>query len=222
MKFIMKNGSFWIGASPAPAANSITAATYADPMVLTVANSAAVGDIAIVSGSGFAELDNRPVRVSAATATSVDLDIDATGFGTIRAGATVRFFGAAAWLELCLAGLEIDSGTVESITIGTYCDAGAALAGAPSNGTVNINGFLDVTDPGYKELEKAAADGIPRTFKLVLPQSANPTSTDGTGGAYYFINATVGAISLAFPVGQPATFTSSLVLSTRTAFLPAE
>jgi hypothetical protein len=222
MKFIMKNGSFWIGAQPGPAADAITAATAADPLVLTVTNTASVGDVAVVSGSGFPSVDNRPLRVLAATGTTVDLDVDGTGFGTIRAGATVRFFDSADWLELCLAGLELDSGTVESISIGTYCDAGAALAGAPSNGTVNINGFLDVTDPGYQELERAAADGIPRTFKLVLPQSANPTSTDGTGGAYYFINATVGAISLAFPVGQPATFTSSLVLSTRTGFLPAE
>jgi hypothetical protein len=221
MKFIMKNGSFWIGASPGPVAASITAATAADPLVLTVTNTASVGDIAIAAGTGYPEVDNRPLRVIAATGTTVDLDIDASAFPAIRPGATVRFFDAADWLELCLAGLELDSGTVESITIGTYCDAGAALAGAPSNGTVNINGFLDVTDPGYQELERAAADGIPRTFRLTLPQSANPGSTDGTGGSYYFINATVGAISLAFPVGQPATFTSSLVLSTRTAFLAA-
>ena len=222
MKFIMKNGSFWIGAAPGPAASNITAATAADPVVLTATNTAAAGDVAVVSGSGWPEADNRPVRVSAATATTLTLDLDGAAFPAIRAGATVRTFDAADWLELCLAGFELDSGTVESISIGTYCDAGAALAGAPSNGTANINGFLDVTDPGYQELERAAADGIPRSFKLVLPQRANPSSTDGTGGAYYFINATVGAISLAFPVGQPATFTSSLVLSTRAAFLPAE
>jgi hypothetical protein len=221
MKFIMKNGSFWIGASPGPAAVAITAAAPADPLVLTMANSAAAGDTVIASGTGWPTVDNRPLRVVSATATTITTDVDGSAFPAIRAGATARVFDAADFLELCLAGLELDSGTVESITIGTYCDAGAALAGAPSNGTVNINGFLDVTDPGYQELERAAADGIPRTFKLVLPQSANPTSTDGTGGAYYFINATVGAISLAFPVGQPATFTSSLVLSTRTAFLPA-
>lgn len=218
MKFIMKNGSFWIGAAPGPVAAAITAAVPATPLVLTVANTATAGDTVVATGTGWPEVDNRPLRVVAATATTITTEIAGAAFQTIRPGALARVFDYTDFLELCLAGLEIDSGTVESITIGTYCDAGAALAGPPANGTVNINGFLDVTDPGYQELERAAADGMPRTFKLTLPLSANPASTDGTGGSYYFINATVGAISLAFPVGQPTTFSSSLVLSSRPGF----
>ena len=224
-KFIMKNGSFWIGPSPAPAKVAITAATKGATTVLTVVNTAAVGDIVVPTGTGWASIDGKPLRVTVATGTTLTVGVDSsaetTAFNTATAMAQV--YKSADWTEFCLSGLDIDSGTADTINVGTFCDAGAALAGAASNGTVNITGFIDVSDKGYTELLKASADGIPRDFKMVLPKAANASAglTDNNGGVFYFMNATVGAVSQSFQVGAAATFTSSLVLSQKPVFVPA-
>jgi hypothetical protein len=222
-KFIMKNGSFWISSATAPTAVAVTAATKGSTTQLTVTNTAAVGDIVIVTGSGWPSLDGKPGRVTVASGTAVTVAVDTAAetaaFSTAKGKA--QFWAAANWIEFCLSGLDIDSGTADSIAVGTFCDAGAALAGASSNGTVNLTGFIDITDPGYQALLAASADGVPRNFKLVLPKAANSSAADANGGVFYFLNATVGAVSQSYQVGQAASFTSSLVLSAKPVFVPA-
>lgn len=221
-KFIMKNGSFWISNVPAPTGVSITSATAAKPCVLTVTNTAAPGDAVFITGTGWSTLDNRMHGITAATGTTITITADtSTEVASLASGALASIYSADDWTESCLQGVDLDSGTADTIAVGTFCDAGASLAGAIPNGTLNITGFVDPNDPGYVALGEASADGLPRNFKLVLPKAANPASTDNTGGTYYFPNATVGAVSQSFQTGAAATFTSSIVLGAKTSFAPA-
>jgi hypothetical protein len=221
-KFIMKNGSFWISKSPAPTAVAITAATKASPCVLTITNTAAAGDAIFITGTGWNSLDNRMFQIVTATATSITIAVDTTGetaaLGTAALGA---IYESTDWIEACLQGVDLDSGTADTIAVGTFCDAGASLAGAIPNGTLNITGFVDPTDAGYNALLAASSDGLPRTFRLDLPKAANPASTGNTGGSFYFPNATVGAVSQSYQTGAAATFTSALVLGAKASFAPA-
>jgi hypothetical protein len=221
-KFVMKNGSFWIQKYANQAKVAITAATKGVTTILTVVNTLAVGDIVVVEGSGWASLDNKAGEVIAATGTTVTVRLDTSAeTATFAPAAKANFVKSADWLEACLAGLDIDSGTTDSIATGTFCDAGSAIAGAGTNGTVNISGFVDPNDAGYQELLKASQDGVPRNFKLVLPKAANPGAAASNGGVMYFTWATVGSISQSFQVGQAATFTGSLVLGSKPLFVPA-
>lgn len=223
-KFIMKNGSFWISKSPAPTAVQVTGATKASPCVLTITNTAAAGDAIFLTGTGWNSLDNRMFQIVTATATSITIAVDTTGETAAFAAAAAALgtiYKSADWIEACLQGVDLDSGTADTIAVGTFCDAGASLAGAIPNGTLNITGFVDPTDAGYNELLQASSDGLPRTFRLDLPKAANPASTGNTGGSFYFPNATVGAVSQSFQTGAAATFTSALVLGAKASFAPA-
>jgi hypothetical protein len=221
-KFIMKNGSFWVEKRSTATDPVVTGATKGTTTQLTVANTLAVGDVVIVSGSGWASLDGKAGEVTVASGTAITVKLDSSAETTVfNVKATIHQIKASDWVEACLAGLDIDSGTADSIAVGTFCDAGAAIAGAGTNGTVNINGFVDPGDPGYQELLKASEDGIPRNFKLVFPKAAAPSSTGNNGGVLYFINATVGSISQSYQVGAAATFSGSLVLGAKPVFVPA-
>lgn len=221
-KFIMKNGSFWISKVPAPTAADITGATAASPCVLTITNTAAAGDSIFITGTGWASLDNRMFGITSATGTTITIPANtANETATLGSTAEGTIYESGDWIEACLQGVDLDSGTADTIAVGTFCDAGASLAGAIPNGTLNISGFVDPTDAGYNALLEASADGLPRTFKLVLPKAANPASTSNDGGVFYFPNATVGAVSQSYQTGAAATFTSSLVLGAKTSFAPA-
>lgn len=221
-KFIMKNGSFWIQKYTNQAKVAVTAAVKGTTTQLTVVNTLSVGDIVVVEGSGWSSLDGRAGEVSVASGTSVTVKLDTSGeVAAFGAAAKATLIASADWVEACLAGLDIDSGTADSIAVGTFCDAGAAIAGAGTNGTVNISGFVDPNDAGYQELLKASEDGVPRNFKLVLPKAANPAASGSNGGTMYFTNATVGSISQSFQTGQAASFTGSLVLGAKPLFVPA-
>jgi hypothetical protein len=221
-KFIMKNGSFWIQKYKNQAKVVITAAVKGPTTQLTIANTLAVGDVVVVEGSGWSSLDGKAGEVVTATSSSLTVKLDTSAeVANFGAAAKATLIASADWLEACLAGLDIDSGTTDSIATGTFCDAGAAIAGAGTNGTVNINGFVDPNDAGYQELLKASEDGVPRNFKLVLPKAANPGAAGSNGGTIYFTNATVGSISQSFQVGQAATFSGSLILGAKPLFVPA-
>lgn len=223
-KFVMKKGSFFISNNSADPAVDVTAATKGATTLLTVANSLAAGDVVIVTGSGWRTLDGKPGVVLASpapTATQVSVGIDTSSeTATFGSGAEAVFMTNADWTECCLQGLEIEAGQTDSISVGTFCDDGAQLAGSTTNGNVTITGFVDPTDAGYQELLAAEADGVPRNFKMVLPKAANPGSSDADGGEYYFINATVGGVSQSFQTGAAATFSSTLVLANKPAFVP--
>lgn len=222
-KFVMKKGSFFISNNPSETPVDVTAATKGATTSLTVVNTLVVGDVVIVSGSGWRSLDGKPGVVLAspaptASAVSVGLDTSAET-ATFGVDAQATFLTSADWTECCLQGLDIEAGTTDSISVGTFCDDGAQLAGSSTNGTCAITGFVDPTDAGYNELLKADADGLPRTYRMRLPLAANPSSTDGDGGEYYFVNATLGGISQSFQTGAAASYSSSLVLAHKPAFV---
>lgn len=222
-KFIMKNGSFWISNVPAPTGVAITGATVSKPCVLTITNTAVVGDSVFITGSGWTSLDNRMHQITLVTGTSITINVDTSNeLGTLSSNALGAIYDQADdWTEACLQGVDLDSGTADTIAVGTFCDAGASLAGAIPNGTLNITGFVDPQDAGYEALRTASADGLPRNFRLVLPKAANPASTTNNGGVYYFPNATVGAVSESYQTGAAATYTSSIVLGAKSSFAPA-
>lgn len=222
-KFVMKKGSFYISNNPTQTPVDVTAAVKGATTALTIVNSLAVGDVVVVSNSGWRSLDGKPGVVLASpapTATAVSVAIDTSGeTAALSVDAQATFLTSADWTECCLQGLDIEAGTSDSISVGTFCDDGAQLAGSTANGNVAITGFVDVTDSGYNELLKADDDGLPRSFRMNLPKAANPSSADADGGQYYFINATVGGISQSFQTGAAATFSGTLVLANKPAFV---
>lgn len=208
--FVVKNASFWISKGTlTPVA--VTAATKGATTALTVANTLSVGDYVYVTGSGWSSLDNKIAKVTVASATEVTVDIDtAAETATFGAGATAALLGSAAWEEFCLSGFDLAGGTADSVSVGTFCDSSAALAGAPAASSLSLSGFIDVNSAGYMEALKASADGMSRFFKFVMPQAADPLAASKP---QLLFTGTVGAVDQSYQVGAAATFTSTVVLS---------
>lgn len=134
------------GASPAGA--PITAATKAKPCVLTGTTlTGAVGDIVVPKGTGFASIDGRPFKVTAATAgTSVTLgDSDTSAeVGTLGAGAILE---EPPLVELCRSTFTVNNPAGATIDVTTLCDdAHKIVSGLPAIGTWQANGFYDYAD----------------------------------------------------------------------------
>lgn len=212
--FVVKNASFWI--SNGAAAVAVTAATKGIATALTVVNTLAAGDTVLVTGSGWGSLDNKFGKVLASpapTASVVSVDIDTSAetatFGTT---AFANLLTASSWLEACVAGFDIAGGAADSISVGTFCDSSAALAGAPAASTVTLTGFVDITSTGYMELIAAAGDGLPRQFKFIMPQSAAPNDA---GRPEMYFAGTVSFPDQTYQTGAAAGFTCVVTLSAR-------
>jgi hypothetical protein len=207
--FVVKNASFWISKSVTPVA--ATAVTAGATTQVTVPNTLAIGDYAIVTGTGWAPLDGKVGQVTAATATQITLDIDTSGLTSPTIPTTkVSLYGQPTWIEACMSGFDYDAGTADTISVGTFCDPSAALAGAPPAASLSMTGFIDEVAAGFKELRAAAADGVPRLFKFIYPGAANPGALKRIERIFV---GTVGTISESLQVGAAATFTANVVLS---------
>lgn len=207
--FVVKNASFWISkGSPTVA---VTTATPGEMTELTIANTLAVGDYAVVSGSGWPSLDGKIGKVTVASPSSITVDIDTSAetapFGT---SAKASLLGAAEWLELCLSGFDRSGGAADSVSVGTFCDSTAALAGAPAAASLSLSGFIDLSSLGYLEALKASSDGLTRFFKFVYPKAALP---EGSVVPELVFQGTVGAVDESYQVGAAATFTAPVVLA---------
>lgn len=209
-KFIVKKASFFISEVVTPVA--VTAITAGATTVLTVANSAAVGDIVVVTNSGWSSLDGKPGVVTTATASSLTVDIDTAAEATTAlATAKASIYEPDNWVENCVSGLDIGGGAADSVSLATFCDSSAALAGAAGAQTATLTGFVDYSDPGFQEMQAAVNDGLPRLFRFNMPKAANPT---GNPPVMYF-NGTMSAVDESYQTGAAATFTAPVTLSAR-------
>lgn len=210
-KFVVKQAGFYIqGVVAAIVATAITKAASA---VVTATHDLAVGDYVYIEGTGFTKLDGKVARVTAVTGTTAfTINIDTTTeSGTFTAtGNEFLPMYETDWTENCLSGLDVAGGASDSVSVGTFCNSADALAGAASASTMTLTGFVDPADAGYIELQNASLDGLPRWFKFVMPQAANPA---GSIKPFMVFKGTCGAVDQSFQVGAAATYTCQVTLS---------
>lgn len=209
-KFVVKNASFYINKALAPF--SVTAVTKGTTTSITAANTLAVGDYVEINGTGWKSLDGKYAEVTIASGTAFTVAIDTSGESTTANVATteVSTIDKDTWIESCLSGLDISGGASDSVSTGTFCNSADALAGAPAASTAALSGFVDPTDPGFVELQTAGFDGLPRYFKFVMPQAADP---NGTVPPVMIFEGTVGVMDQSFQTGAAATYTVPVTLS---------
>lgn len=213
--FVVKNASFWI--SNGAAAVAVTGATKGATTAIVAANTLVAGNFVQINNSGWSSLEGKFAKVAATpvpTATGFTLEINTSAETTTfpATGATATLLGANSWLEACVAGFDVSGGAADSIGVGTFCNSAAALAGAPGASTVALSGFVDLNSPGYMELVKASVDGLPRAFRFVMPQAADPGAT---APPVMLFSGTVGAADSSFQTGAAATFTATVTLAAK-------
>lgn len=197
-----KGLKIWMSkAAASPTVLVPTAISDALHPVITVASTTGIlqGDLVTFANTGFAELDGKTLVVDSVTATTFTvIGADTTNStGVLGATPEARHYEADDLCPLCLSAIDIAAGTINPISVATFCDPTASVPGNPTAGTVSFTGYVDVSDPCYPELLKAADDGLPRVIKIDLP-----------GGNGYLVGTVIiGAASYAIPLEGAVAYT---------------
>jgi len=186
-----------------------TAISLADPAVVTVASTTGLteGDIAVPTGTGFVELDGKRFVVGAVAVGSFTLvGSDTTGSeGVLGATPSIDISHSTDMVDLCWSEFAINRDAPEAVEAGTYCDPSLTVASAVSTaGTVEFKGNIDIEDPGYDELHKAAEDGIARELRITLPQ----------GNGWWLMPTTIDLMNLEAPLDGVVKYAGSGTLLT--------
>jgi len=186
-----------------------TAISKSDPAVVTVASTAGLteGDIAVPTGTGFAEIDGKRFVVGVIDAATFELvgsnTTDSTG--TLGTTPSIDISHSTDMVDLCWSEFTINRDAPEAVEAGTYCDPSLTVASAVSTaGTLEFKGNIDVEDPGYEELTKASEDGLAREIRITLPQN----------NGYWLAPATIDLMNLEAPLDGVVKYAGSGTLLT--------
>lgn len=205
-----KGLQIWLGEAADPTPIVPTAISKAAPAVVTVANTAVNGDLAYVSGSGFAELDGKWFPIGAATATQFALvgsdTTDSTGVLGTSPAVEVHAKGDAFDLSCLSKAITFNSDAPAAIQAGTFCDPSLAITSPiiPPT-TIEFGGNINIADPAYKELIDASVDGMERPLDILLP----------FGQGDIVAPAVVSIVTWDLPVDGVQGFTATVTCSTK-------
>lgn len=147
-----------------------TAVSKAADTEITVANSAKVGDVVIVTGVGFSEIDGQAFYVKAQTASAITLAGANTvaSNGTLSSSPKIQLISRADMVRLCLSQFDIGNASTATTDVSTFC-GDASLPGAVTPGTLTLGGYPSPDDDGFEEVVKADGDALARAILLILP-----------------------------------------------------
>lgn len=194
--YVQKGKAVYVSTVPKPTGVNITGISAAAKAVITVTNTAAVGDIIKILDSGMASLDGRAFEIETANGTSVTINFDTTGEVAATTG-SAEFYSLddATMVETCFNSFAYTREASATITAGTFCGT-TTLAGQAGASTIEFAGYDDPESAGLHELLKAQDDAIPRVVVYNYPPSAS-----STGKGYKFI---MPEVTVAGMVGAPA------------------
>lgn len=176
MSVKLPNGSIVAIASGYTAAVAVSAATNANPAVLTTATqSYAAGAIAEIT-SGWSRLNNRIVRLSAATTTSATLDeFNTTSTTAFPAGGGVGSIRTVSgWTQLSQITGSTSEGGEQQFTTFQFLEADTEVR-IPTNKSASGVTFTVADDPtlaGYILAQTANEDRLPRAVRITFPDGS--------------------------------------------------
>ena len=196
-----------------------TAISKAAPAVVTVASvtGLTVGDLVKfpdtteVGYAGFSELAGKTYAISKITAVGNTFELAGAdtkaSTGTLAATPSIsQYPSATSMLCLCLSSLAFNPESANSISTATFCDPSASIASqVVGAGTIDIGGFVDIADAGYKELIAAEADGKSRSWRITL----------GNNQGYILFDGVLSALSLDIPLDGAIAFNGTVALSSK-------
>ena len=187
-----------------------TGITSASPAVVSSADTVANGDVIYVpaGATGMPSLDGNYFVVANANAGS-DFELlgsDATG-DTYAAGTTpeLKAYDDTDMVKLCLSSMTFNPEQASTVSAGTYCDPSQSVPGLVAGaGTVDIAGYVDITDADYAALIAAEADGNSRTFRIMLPSNG-----------YVIFPGVISSLNLDIPIDGAIAWSAQVALGSK-------
>ena len=189
-----------------------TAISKAKPASVTVTNTLKQGDVVLMSGTGFPEIDGKTFIVTNPSGAAFDLlGSDTTGStGTLGAAPKADAFdGTSDMICLCLASISINSDQPGTIDVATFCDPTASIpSGVQAAGTFDFTGYVDTTSTDYPEILKAVEAQDLRQMRITIP-----------GHGYVVAPVKFSSLTWDLPIDGAIGFSGSGVFSSKPAHL---
>lgn len=164
---------------------TITGITKASPGVVTTsaAHSYSNGDIVFLSVQGMYQVDNKVVRISAASGSTFTLEgVDTTSFDTFTSGTVQKLtMGTSITTATTINSSGGDFDFIDTTTI--HANQKTQVPGLPNPATFTMDHIWDVSDAGLLALKAASDAQALRAFSF----------TFGTGGKRVYFAGYVGA-----------------------------
>ena len=190
-----------------------TAITAAIPAVVTVASVTGLkaGDIVSIApgGTGFADIDGKSwiigdINTTNKTFKLLGSNTNVSG-GTLIATPVISHYpNDTSMLCICASSITFNPETAANVSVATFCDPTAQI---PSQvvgaGTIEMSGYVDITDAAYKELLTAQSDGVARKWRVTL----------GNSQGYIVFDGVVAGVSHELPLDGAAAFSVTVNLS---------
>jgi len=198
----------------------ISAVTAAKPAVVTVADETGftAGDLVQVKGTGIAALDGKYFTVGTINSVAHTIELlgsDNSGGSTVVA-ATAELQDlpqGRAFIPFCINTLSRDVPAGETISVATFCDPEASVAGAPQGaGTLSWGGPIDFSDAGFCAMHKALEDGKPRRIRVEFPDNIGSMIMDIEINSY----------SESFELNAAGSWTGGAVVKTKPQYIITE
>ena len=220
MKFSTRGLKVFISVgSPAPTANPITSITNAKPAVVTPTTIAnfANGDIVKITGTSKDSLDNKYFEVANKAGTTFELKCSDASKETAAAttGNATPYKASETGPDLvpfCIDSFSRERPAGEVISVATFCDPQANVAGEGTAGTISWGGPIDFCNKGFQEMMKAMEDGSERIVVLKFPNDIGSM----------VVPIEVNAYSESYNLNSAATFTGGAVAKTAPTLLTCE
>jgi len=164
-----------------------TAKTGVDTSLATPATAATQapvkGSVITFEDTGHRELDHRVFIITAISTAGTAHTITVKADTSVSTGALLkdtadvsvgiaRIYNPASYVNICPSNFALSPQATNTISVGTYCDPGATIPGVQSTyGTLQLQGFVDITSDAYKLLSRAEGDGIQRFIRVTLPSN---------------------------------------------------
>lgn len=198
-----------------------TAISKAAPAVVTVASVTGItaGDLVtfpatgVTGASGFSELDGKTWVVGTVTGGSNTFTLlgsdTSASTGTLAASPSISHYADSTKM-VSLTGIigtiTFNGEAANTVSVATFEDPSASL---PSQivgaGTVDLAGYLDKTDAGYKELYAASVDKVSRKWRIQL----------GNDQGYYVFDGPLSAFNPDVPMDGGNGFTCTIALASK-------
>lgn len=184
----------------------LTGVTNAKPAVITPALT--TGDVVKITGTGMPSLDGRVFEVGAG-GTLLGSDASAEPAAATNGTATEYDFAGGDFAAFCINSLSRDVPAGETISVATFCDPEAQVAGAPSGaGTLSWGGPIDFCDDGFQEMQSWLDLGGEAVVVVQFP---------GTIGKMY-IPVEINSYSDSFELNAAATWTGGAVVKAKPSY----
>lgn len=201
--------TFWL-TTGAGSSSAITSMTQGNPtgFTSTIGGSPSVGDVAVVSGTGWKSTNGAFILGSYNSDSGTLLGSNSSyESGSAPTSGSILHYDENEMTQLCPSEITDNSNTPSTINVGTFCKPDQTIASPVVDaGSVELSGYVDICDADYQALYEAYEAMDQRYLKIDL----------GAAGGYLIMPVTALSMNWSIPLEGAVGYTISFAKGSAT------